>query len=98
MPENNAKNSETEPKDFEEALVRLEGIVRELEKGDLALESSLARYEQGIRLARFCSGKLEEAEKRIELLHVTEAGEPKRDATGALRTTSLDFDEESEET
>jgi exodeoxyribonuclease VII small subunit len=94
MPE---KASEIEPKDFEEALTRLEGIVKDLEKGDLALESSLARYEQGIRLARFCSGKLDEAEKRIELLHVTEAGEPKRDAAGALRTTPLDFDEESED-
>ena len=94
MPE---KVSEIEPKDFEDALVRLEGIVKELEKGELSLESSLTRYEQGIRLARFCSEKLEEAEKRIELLQVTDAGEPKRDATGALRTTPLDFDEDSNE-
>jgi exodeoxyribonuclease VII small subunit len=88
--------SESEPKDFEEALARLEGIVKELERGELSLESSLDRYEQGVRLARFCSGKLEEAEKRIELLQVTEAGEPKRDATGALRTRPLELDEESE--
>jgi exodeoxyribonuclease VII small subunit len=91
------KNPDPEPKDFEEALNRLEGIVREIEKGDLSLESSLARYEQGVRLARFCGGKLEEAEKRIELLQVTETGEPRRDATGALRTRPLDFDEESQE-
>jgi exodeoxyribonuclease VII small subunit len=86
-------SSETDPKDFEEALSRLESIVKELEKGDLSLESSLARYEQGIRLAKFCNDKLEEAEKRIEMLQVTETGEPKRDATGALRKTSLDFEE-----
>jgi exodeoxyribonuclease VII small subunit len=87
------RNGETEPKDFEEALTRLESIVKELEKGELSLESSLGRYEQGIRLAKYCSAKLEEAEKRIELLQVSETGEPKRDATGALRTTPLDFEE-----
>jgi exodeoxyribonuclease VII small subunit len=82
------------PKDFEEALARLEAIVKELEKGELSLESSLAQYEQGVRLARFCGGKLEEAEKRIELLQVSESGEPKRDASGALRTTPLDLDDD----
>ena len=87
------RNSEAEPKDFEEALTRLESIVKELEKGELSLESSLGRYEQGIRLATYCSAKLEEAEKRIELLQVSETGEPRRDATGALRTTPLDFEE-----
>ena len=91
------KAPEIEPKDFEDALSRLEGIVKELEKGELSLESSLGRYEQGIRLARFCSEKLEQAEKRIELLQVNEGGEPKRDATGALRTTPLAFDEDSGE-
>ena len=64
------------PKDFEDALKTLEGIVRELEEGDLSLEKSLARYEHGVRLARFCNGKLEEAEKRIELLQTNEKGEP----------------------
>jgi exodeoxyribonuclease VII small subunit len=88
--------SSPEPRDFEDALSRLEGIVKELEKGELSLESSLAQYEQGVRLARFCSGKLEEAEKRIELLQVTEAGDPKRDASGALRTTPLDLDDEGD--
>ncbi len=95
MPEKIPEPSGLEPKDFEDALKRLEEIVKELEKGELSLESSLARYEQGIRLARFCSEKLEQAEKRIELLQVSESGEPRRDATGALRTTPLDFDEDS---
>jgi exodeoxyribonuclease VII small subunit len=89
------KTDDVEPKDFEEALSRLESLVKELEKGELSLESSLARYEEGIRLAKFCNDKLEEAEKRIELLQVTDSGEPKRDQTGAIRTTSLDFDDES---
>ncbi len=91
------KTPEIEPKDFEDALARLEGIVKDLEKGELSLEGSLARYEQGIRLARFCSEKLEEAEKRIEVLQVSESGEPKRDATGALRTAPVAFDEGSNE-
>jgi exodeoxyribonuclease VII small subunit len=87
------KIDETSPKDFEDALSRLESIVKDLEKGELSLESSLARYEQGIRLAKFCNEKLEEAEKRIEMLQVTETGDPRRDATGLIRTTPLDLEE-----
>ena len=81
------------PKDFEDALGKLEGIVKELEDGELSLEKSLARYEQGVRLARFCNSKLEEAEKRVEMLQTNSEGEPKRDATGAVRQTPLEFDE-----
>ncbi len=81
------------PKDFEDALGKLEGIVKELEDGELSLEKSLARYEQGVRLARFCNSKLEEAEKRVEMLQINEDGEPKRDASGAVRQTPLEFDE-----
>lgn len=86
-------SDELKPKDFEDALAKLEGIVRELEDGELSLETSLARYEQGVRLARFCNSKLEEAEKRIEMLQTNVDGEPKRDATGELRRTPLDFEE-----
>jgi len=89
----NEQSEAIRPKDFEEALDKLEAIVRELEEGELTLESSLARYEQGVRLARFCSGKLEEAEKRIEMLQTDEDGEPKRDRTGSLRQTPLELDE-----
>jgi exodeoxyribonuclease VII small subunit len=92
MPNKNEDNEDLNPKDFEDALRKLEAIVKELEEGDLSLERSLERYEQGVRLARFCSGKLEEAEKRIEVLQTTEAGEPKRDATGAPRTKPIDLD------
>jgi exodeoxyribonuclease VII small subunit len=81
------------PKDFEDALTKLESIVKQLEEGQLSLERSLERYEQGVRLARVCSGKLEEAEKRIEVLQTSENGEPKRDATGAARSKPLDLEE-----
>ena len=56
------------PPTFEAALQRLETIVQRLEKGELPLEESLVLYEEGVRLARLCHGKLEEAEGRIELL------------------------------
>lgn len=53
---------------FEKALERLEKIVGELEKGDLALEDSLKKYEEGVKLAYFCQEKLETAKKKVELL------------------------------
>jgi exodeoxyribonuclease VII small subunit len=60
----------TEPsiKDFEGAIAELETIVKKLEEGDLALEQSLALYERGVQLSRFCHARLEAAERRIEIL------------------------------
>jgi exodeoxyribonuclease VII small subunit len=66
---------DTSIKDFEAAIGELESIVKKLEEGDLPLEQSLALYERGVQLSRFCHGRLEEAEKRIELLN--ERGELK---------------------
>ena len=56
-------------KDFEAAIAELEAIVKKLEDGDLALETSLALYERGVQLSRFCHARLEEAERRIEILN-----------------------------
>ena len=56
-----------EPK-FEEALQKLEKIVEELEGGELSLEESLKRYEDGVHLSKLCTKRLEEAKKKIELL------------------------------
>jgi exodeoxyribonuclease VII small subunit len=81
------------PKDFETALKKLEEIVKELEEGELSLEKSLERYEQGVRLARFCNAKLNEAEARIEMLQKDESGEPVKDAEGNIRQTPLEFDD-----
>ncbi len=53
---------------FEAALLRLEEIVKELEGGDLTLEESLKIFEEGIRLSGVCSRKLDEAERRVEVL------------------------------
>jgi exodeoxyribonuclease VII small subunit len=55
-------------KDFESAIAELESIVKTLEEGDLALEKSLELFERGVQLSRFCHTRLEEAERRIEIL------------------------------
>jgi exodeoxyribonuclease VII small subunit len=56
------------PKTFESSLEELERIVRDLEQGDLSLEKSLELFEQGVKLSRDCQERLNEAERRIEIL------------------------------
>ena len=53
---------------FEDALKKLEKIVSRLEEGDIPLEESLKLFEEGIRLSRICGQKLDEIEKRVEIL------------------------------
>jgi len=53
---------------FEEALEKLEEIVRRMEAGDMTLEESLKAFEEGIKLSRLCAKKLDEAERRVDLL------------------------------
>ena len=53
---------------FEENLNRLEEIVKKMENGDLSLEDSLKAFEEGIKLSRLCAKKLDEAERRVEVL------------------------------
>ena len=62
-------------KKFEDAMQRLEQIVESLEGGELSLEDSLKVFEEGMKLAKFCSGKLEEAEKKVSLLVKEKGGE-----------------------
>ena len=56
------------PTNFESQLASLERIVRELERGDMPLEQSLELFEQGVKLSRECQERLNEAERRIEVL------------------------------
>jgi exodeoxyribonuclease VII small subunit len=65
------------PKEFEAALERLEEIVGSLEDGELGLDNALELFEEGIRLSRFCHGKLEQAQRRVELLLKDAAGDVK---------------------
>ena len=74
-------------KDFESAIAELETVVKALEDGDLPLEKSLQLFERGVQLSRFCHARLEEAEKRIELLN--ERGEL-RPAPASLATDEGD--------
>lgn len=62
---------------FEEALKKLEGIVEAMESEDLPLESLLAKYEEGTRLAKACQDKLGEAELKIQQLEQGPGGEMK---------------------
>jgi exodeoxyribonuclease VII small subunit len=61
-------NTEMKLKDFESALKSLEEIVSQLEGGDLALDRALELFEEGVKISRFCNAKLEEAERKVEML------------------------------
>jgi exodeoxyribonuclease VII small subunit len=69
--EGESKMTEIQPpseRNYEEAVIRLEEIVAKLEAGDLSLDESLTLFEEGIGLAKYCSGKLDAAEGKLEIL------------------------------
>ncbi len=68
---------ELKVKDFESALKSLEDIVVQLEAGELTLDRALELFEEGVKVSRFCSAKLEEAERKVEVLIKTASGEMK---------------------
>lgn len=68
------ENSETPG--YEGAIARLEEIVQRLETGALTLEESLALFEEGIKLAKYCNGKLDAAEGKLQLLLGFEGNKP----------------------
>jgi exodeoxyribonuclease VII small subunit len=74
---------------FEASLQELEKIVRRLEDGDLSLEESLKLFEKGVKLARECQERLNQAERRIEILLKDEDGNP---ALQAIDTGDLQAD------
>jgi len=55
-------------KTFEQAMKQLEQIVVDLESGDLPLEKAIKKFEEGIKLSKFCTEKLDETEKKITIL------------------------------
>ena len=73
-------------KDFESALKSLEEIVSQLESGDLSLDRALELFEEGVKISRFCNAKLEEAQRKVEMLT--------RGPDGTLVTTPLEVKEE----
>jgi exodeoxyribonuclease VII small subunit len=80
---------------FEQSIQELERAVRDLEDGQIGLEESLARYEQGVGLVHRCYSQLRKAEQRIlELTGTDDAGQPvlaafKHEATAPLRSDAL---------
>jgi exodeoxyribonuclease VII small subunit len=84
-------NEPADPLAFEDALLKLEETVRELEDGRLGLDDALARYEQGVGLIKSCHARLRQAEQRIlQLTGVDDAGQPilqpfQHEATAAVR-------------
>jgi exodeoxyribonuclease VII small subunit len=76
-------------KDFESALKKLEEIVSQLEGGDLTLDRSLELFEEGVKISRFCSTKLEEAERKVETLM--------KSADGTLKEVPFSQDAENQE-
>lgn len=76
-------------KTFEVSLTELEKIVRKLEDGDLSLEESLKLFETGVRLSRECQERLDQAERRIDILL--------KDADGNLALQPIGGEEASEE-
>ena len=73
---------------FEDALTKLENNVRTLEVGELSLDESLKIFEEGMKLSKLCSAKLEEAEAKIEVLLEKE---------GKLVTEEFDMEEDDDE-
>jgi exodeoxyribonuclease VII small subunit len=61
--------------DLEKSLAALEGIVEELENGDLPLEKAMLKFEQGIKLTRGCQSALKEAEQKVQVLMKSAGGE-----------------------
>jgi len=53
---------------FEAALAKLEEITRELEDSELSLDAALQKFDEGVKLAGFCNGRLDEAQKKVDIL------------------------------
>ena len=79
------KDAAGEPR-FEAALTELEGVVRGLEQGELPLEDSLAAFERGMALVKQLSKRLEDIERRVEVLL--------RQDDGSLAVRALDPDDD----
>lgn len=79
------------PNEFEKSFQNLEKIVQRLESEEMPLDESLQLFEEGIRLSRFCHQRLEEVEKKIELILADAKGQP---VTEPFEDEELHEDEE----
>ncbi|HEY0140334.1 MAG TPA: exodeoxyribonuclease VII small subunit [Thermoanaerobaculia bacterium] len=83
--------------DFEKAFGDLEKIVQRLEAEELPLDESLQLFEQGIKLSRFCHQRLEEVEKKIELILADAKGQPRTEPFPVEEDQELDEPENEDE-
>ncbi|MFC1670525.1 exodeoxyribonuclease VII small subunit [Spirochaetota bacterium] len=89
------KASSKDKLNFESSLEELEEIVSRLESGELGLEDSIKEFEKGIKYAKFCHEKLEEAERKIEILQKGESGKVKSKSIKVKNDTGeIEDDEE----
>ena len=79
------------PNEFEKSFQQLEKIVQRLEGEEMPLDESLQLFEEGIRLSRFCHQRLEEVEKKIEMILADAKGQP---VTEAFEDEELEDGEE----
>jgi exodeoxyribonuclease VII small subunit len=92
MTEKKTANNSKDKVSFEDALGRLEKIVAEMEGGELPLEANMKKFEEGMKLARFCTEKLGETEKKIEvLMKDSEQPEWQEMSESKPETPELDF-------
>ena len=70
--------AENNPRKFEDELADLEGIVSQIDSGELSLEESISAFERGVALVRSLNQKLDEVERRVEVLIRDSRGELKR--------------------
>jgi exodeoxyribonuclease VII small subunit len=84
----------TRANDFENAFQKLESIVQRLESEELPLDESLRLFEEGIGLSRFCHQRLEEVEKKIELILADAKGQPKTEPFAIADENGEDEDDD----
>ena len=70
---------------FEQALDKLENTVKKMEEGDVSLDKSMELFEEGVKLVKFCSVKLREVEKKVEIL--------KKDVNGIAHKEPFELNE-----
>ncbi|MBQ2261935.1 MAG: exodeoxyribonuclease VII small subunit [Loktanella sp.] len=68
--------SDVDQMSFEDAIKELEVVVGQLERGDVALDQSIALYERGAKLKALCEAKLKEAEEKVARITLGENGQP----------------------
>ena len=88
------EKSGTQPQElsFEEALEQLEEIVSKMESGELALDENMSKFEEGMKLAKFCTDKLGETEKKVEILLKSAEGEEEWEEIEQSGSENPEFD------